>query len=441
MTKHVGFKNSKSFLQATTWVCVFVGIMGSLAACQRSPLPQKSVEPTALPSPELKLGILVPTTGTLGTMSQSILEVLPLLTSTVNSCGGVNDAPVRLVVEEALLNPKADASLIKELATVAQVNAVISVFGSEASTIAELEATVPYKIPLISSSNTSSVFTERSKQGDFQGFWNRTIPADTTQAIVLAQLAKNRGFKTVSTIVLNTESGIRFEKAFIAAFEKSGGTVLNKANPTRYNPQGDRFDDEAFAAFYPDGITPDAVVGDLNPDTGSLLLQSANEQGLLEGVQLLLSDRIRNPVNSLTRNTTPPFLPEGTIGIAASSKNVENDSFLKIWQETQTKSPGIYAPQTWDAAALLLLAAEAAKSNQGDAIRGKLREVANAPGAEVADLCEALQHLRDGKDINYQGASGKVDLDANGDVSSSYEIWTVDMQGKIREIGQVEPNQ
>ena len=436
MIKSIGFKDGVHRAMIRLGFLAALAAASSLGACERSPLPNPVV---ISPPPGLKLGVLVPTTGALGAISQSSLEVLPLITSTVNACGGVNNAPVRLIVEEDPLSPKAEVGLIKKLATEDRVNAVISVLGTEASTMAALEAVVPYKIPLISSSSSASAFTERSQQGDFQGLWGRTVPIDTQQAIALAKLAKNRGFKTASTVVVNNSGGIRFEKAFIAAFEKLGGTVLNKANPTRYDPKGDSFDNDAISAFRPDGETPDAVMADLNPGTGSSLLQSAEAQGLIAGVQVLLSDRIRNPAD-LSLAGTPPFLPQGAIGIAASSREVSNSGFLKIWQQHQDSAPGIYAPQTWDAAALLMLAAEAAKSNEATAISSKLRDVADAPGIEVTDICEALQDLREGKAINYQGASGNVDLDKNGDVSSGYEVWTVDMQGKIREIGQVEPN-
>ncbi|MBW4659271.1 MAG: ABC transporter substrate-binding protein [Drouetiella hepatica Uher 2000/2452] len=436
MAKSNSFKNSVPHAAKLGFFTAVLALLGGLGACQRSPSPNPAI---TNPPPGLKLGVLVPTTGALGAASQSSLEVLPLIASTVNACGGVNNAPVSLVVEEDPLNPKAEAGLIKKLATEDQVDAVISVLGTEASTMAVLETLVPYKIPLISSTNTASAFTERSQKGDLQGLWSRTVPTDTQQAIALAKLAKNRGFRTASTVVVNNSGGIRFEKAFIAAFEKLGGTVLNKSNPTRYDPQGASFDNDALSAFRPNDETPDAVIADLNPDTGNLLLQSAEAQGLVTGVQLLLSDRIRNPT-SLSLTGTKLVLPEGAIGIATHPRGGSDSSFLKNWQQSQDSPPGLYASQTWDAAALLMLAAEAAKSNQAIAISNKLQEVANAPGVEVTDICEALQSLREGKEINYQGASGEVDLDENGDVSSLYQVWTVDMQGKIRDIGQVEPS-
>ncbi|MFN6365321.1 MAG: hypothetical protein ACK4V0_05790, partial [Aphanizomenon sp.] len=49
-------------------------------------------------------------------------------------------------------------------------------------------------------------------------------------------------------------------------------------------------------------------------------------------------------------------------------------------------------------------------------------------------VCEGLKLLKEGKQINYQGASGDVDVDANGDVIGTYDVWTVGDDGKIKVI-------
>jgi neutral amino acid transport system substrate-binding protein len=54
-------------------------------------------------------------------------------------------------------------------------------------------------------------------------------------------------------------------------------------------------------------------------------------------------------------------------------------------------------------------------------------------------VCEGLKLLKEGKQINYQGASGDVDVDANGDVIGTYDVWTVRDDGKIQVIDQVSP--
>ena len=79
----------------------------------------------------------------------------------------------------------------------------------------------------------------------------------------------------------------------------------------------------------------------------------------------------------------------------------------------------------------MALAAEKAGSTDPTAIRDALRDVANAPGEAVAPGTDgykaALTLIADGKDINYEGAAGPVDLDKNGDVLiGAIEEWHVD---------------
>jgi neutral amino acid transport system substrate-binding protein len=102
-----------------------------------------------------------------------------------------------------------------------------------------------------------------------------------------------------------------------------------------------------------------------------------------------------------------------------------------------SQNVGAFVAHSYDAAALIALAAEAAKSGSGPGIKSKIREVANAPGEEVSDVCAALELVRAGTDINYQGASGNVDLDEYGDVKGSYDVWSVTPEGKIEVIDKV----
>ncbi len=57
----------------------------------------------------------------------------------------------------------------------------------------------------------------------------------------MAKLAKERGYKTVSTIVINNPYGVGFEEVFVKAFEADGGKVLEKI---RYDPSQTIFDSE-----------------------------------------------------------------------------------------------------------------------------------------------------------------------------------------------------
>jgi neutral amino acid transport system substrate-binding protein len=423
---------------ALALVTLTTGILA--AACQESAPPpsgQQSQSPTASDSKGLKIGSLLPSTGDLASVGQPMLGAVPLLVETVNKCGGVNGAPVSLVAVDDQTDPAAGSEGMTKLAEVNKVAGVVGSFASSVSAAA-IPIAVRNKVMLISPGSTSPVFTGRASKGEFQGYWARTAPPDTYQAQALAKLAAERGFKRSATIVINNDYGVGFEREFVRAFKASGGSITNEAKPTRYDPKATTFDTEVQTAF---SGKPDAIAAVAYAETGALLLKTAYEQGLSKGVQILLTDGSKSDQFPIQVGKTKEgkFIIAGALGTVPGADGKALAAFTKLWEEKFGKPPAEYAPQAWDAAALLALAAQAAKVNTGEAIKSKLREVANGPGKEVSDVCQGLELLRKGEKINYQGASGNVDIDANGDVVGVYNIWQVQDDGKLKVIGKVNP--
>ena len=95
--------------------------------------------------------------------------------------------------------------------------------------------------------------------------------------------------------------------------------------------------------------------------------------------------------------------------------------------------------EAYDGVYVAALAAAAANSGEGTAIKDNLRYVANSPGdiinygsAKFADAVAAL--AMEGGDINYIGASGQVDIDAGGEMSKgTMQTWKV-INGQIAAI-------
>ncbi|MCI0832709.1 MAG: hypothetical protein J4N72_08705, partial [Chloroflexi bacterium] len=91
-----------------------------------------------------------------------------------------------------------------------------------------------------------------------------------------------------------------------------------------------------------------------------------------------------------------------------------------------------FVREAYDATVSIVLAAAAAGTNTDSvAIRDSLRDVANPPGDVYGpgadDVGDAVVAAAAGTDIDYQGASGSVDFDANGDITfGAIEIWQVD---------------
>ena len=95
-----------------------------------------------------------------------------------------------------------------------------------------------------------------------------------------------------------------------------------------------------------------------------------------------------------------------------------------------------FVANTYDATALIGLAAYAAKVKDlpltSQNIRDQLRQVSSPPGNFIGtgEFKQAFELLKQGKDINYEGASGSVDFDENGDVLAPIEVWRYS-KGKI----------
>src|SRR5690606_35832607 len=79
-----------------------------------------------------------------------------------------------------------------------------------------------------------------------------------------------------------------------------------------------------------------------------------------------------------------------------------------------------YVREAYDAVVAIALAAEKAGSNSGAAIRDALAEVGGPPGdvfiPGAEGVAAALEAVRDGEDINFEGAATSLDWDDNGDV-------------------------
>jgi ABC-type branched-subunit amino acid transport system substrate-binding protein len=411
-----------------------IALLMAAAACQ-PPTPTSSTSsPAASPatggSGALKLGTLLPVTGDLAQYGQPMQDSVSFLVETVNACGGVMGQPVQLVSEDDQTDPAAGASGMTKLAEVDRVGAVVGAAASSVSSAA-VDIAVRNQVVQISPSSTSPVFTERAKKGEFNGFWLRTAPPDTFQGDALAQLANQEGIKTVAILSINNDYGNGLIQSFVPAFKALGGTVVNESNPTKYAPNATSFDSEVGSAF---GSKPDAVLIIAYPESGSIILKAAQEQGFLDGTtKVIFTDGMKtdNLAELVGKTADGKFITAGMMGTAPSAGGPGLNDFRDRYREKFNRDPQVYDPNSWDAAAVLVLAAEAAKSGSGPALKDSIRRVSNPPGEQTTDVCTALALVREGKDIDFQGASGSLDFDEQGDVVGSYDVWTVNDAGKI----------
>ena len=80
-----------------------------------------------------------------------------------------------------------------------------------------------------------------------------------------------------------------------------------------------------------------------------------------------------------------------------------------------------FAPESYDAAALIMLAMQAAGSSDSADFKNEVMNVANAPGEKIypGELAKALGILADGGEIDYVGATA-VELIGPGESAGNY---------------------
>lgn len=129
----------------------------------------------------------------------------------------------------------------------------------------------------------------------------------------------------------------------------------------------------------------------------------------------------------------------GTAGTAAP----DNDA-TAAWEAAYEAEYGAlpqstYVKETYDATIALALAAQAAGSLNGDAIRNHLRAIGSPPGEMVMGtpqgVADGLRMLADGRQIDYEGVANSLDWDENGDLLRGYiGIWRYTRDERIEDL-------
>ncbi len=369
----------------------------------------------------IKIGGLFPLTGPLSPYGKEIVKGAKLAVQQINELGGVLGRPLELVVRDTATSPDVGRDAAAKLI---EIDGVVAIVGALASgvTLAVSSVTIPARVPLISPSSTSPAITELEDND----FVFRTCPSDALQGVVQARLARNLGYKKVAIIFVNNAYGRGLAEVFKANFEDEDHAVTAMI-PYEENKPSYRGEVEQALAGDPDVIN---LIG--YPIDGNKIIIEALEQGY-EG-EFLFPDGMKG------EGVTPgPACPaegpcdeqylEGSFGTAPGALVVAARAAFEADYESIFGPSGIpFRAEAYDAVVLIALAIAAAGEASGPAIQAKLREVANPPGIEVTygELDKAFALLAEGKDINYQGVSGPITWDENGDVAEgAIEIWAV----------------
>ncbi|MFB6148620.1 MAG: ABC transporter substrate-binding protein [Halobacteriales archaeon] len=365
---------------------------------------------------EIKLGILMGVTGGLEQLGPPIRDSAQLAVKQVNDAD--SDFSIDSRFEDTATDPNTGISAAESLSS-AGYPMIAGALSSTVSIQVSKNVTTPNEIVQCSPASTSPAITDLN---DNNFMW-RTTPTDALQAQVMVQVAQNRmDASSTSYLALNNDYGQGLAQAYASAFKEAGGKVLNKVS---FEPEQSSYTAPLNEAMQDN---PDVLMIVGYPKSGVQIFRDfySNYDPSKTGIIVpdgLKSESLPGDVGNNMANV---------MGTAPLSVGPGRDLFEQQYKSEYGASKTPFRAQSYDAAAVLMLANAAAGENSGPAIRDQMRSIAQGDGTEVTpeNLVEGLQMAADGESINYQGASGAITFDKNGDIAAAtYEVFAYGEQG------------
>ena len=341
----------------------------------------------------------------------------------VNEAGGVLGMPVEGVEADSTRDPQLGVEAARHLVDEEGVHAIVGPTASAvALPVAEMVAG-PAGVPIISPSATSPQLSVAADEG----YFFRTALSDTAQGPVLARVTGERGFDNVGMVYIDDPYG----QGLARSFEESWNGQLRAVPVDR--------DQTAHLADLRESASAgaQALVVITFEQQALAIVRQALEEGIY--TQFVFGDAAKrlSLVTELGGERLGGMY--GTAGAPAP----DNDA-TAAWEAAFAAAYGgpprlTYVKETYDATVVLALAAQAAGSLDGAAIRDRLRAVGSPPGETVLGtpdgVAEGLRLLATGRRIDYEGAANSLDWDGNGDLLQGYiGIWRYTRDGRIEEL-------
>ncbi|WP_022889768.1 ABC transporter substrate-binding protein [Agromyces italicus] len=347
----------------------------------------------------LKVGQLAPQSGTLAVLGPPQIAAAQLAVDDINAA----DLGITL---ELVLRDEGDTTIDVSTGSVTDLlsQEVSAITGAAASaqTRNVYEQVTSAGVVMMSPSNTGLDLSTI----DDNGLYWRTAPSDLLQGEVLGNLVADDGNSTLGVIYQNDAYGTGFADATKTAFESAGGEVVAESS---FNTGDTNF------------TTQIADVTAQNPD--AIVLITFNEVltiipelvgGGFAGDKIYLTDGNR-------LDFSESFAPGLITGAKATTPGLDLASLGDFTERLLEIDPSLtdftYAAESYDNIVLFALAAYAANDTAGQSIADYLTQISGTTGGgeKVTDFESAAALLAEGEQIDYDGLSGPITFDENGD--------------------------
>ncbi|MFD3812548.1 ABC transporter substrate-binding protein [Rhodococcus sp. NPDC058639] len=343
----------------------------------------------------LKIGTLLPETGSLAFLGPPEVAAVRLAVDEINAAGGVLDQPVELIPGDSgdTTTDTANATVDRELAAGTQV-----IIGAASSSVSlkVIDKIASAGVVMFSPANTSDQFVCYADRG----MYFRTAPTDSLQAQALAQLIAEDGAQRVSILALNDPYGTGLAENTVTNLVDAG-IPEDQIQKIIYDPNAQSFNAEVdqVANFGPDAV---AIIG--FEESAKIITRMA-EVGIGPSDGMAVFGVDGNMGNALGDSVADGLLA----GMAGTTPLTDTGEAFQ--QRLLEVDPALidfnYAGESYDAAVVSALAAEVAGSTAGVDIAANINAV-----TKDGEKCTTFQQCKDllasGQDIDYDGATGEL---------------------------------
>ena len=411
----VGYRKNFSLLLVFI-LAIFVIISG----CEKK---EEVAEEKVAAEAEFKVGTLLSHTGPLKEFGPNLKNGCVLAAVQLKDAG----LHLQLMHEDSETSAIPATSAAKKLVEVDKVVAIVGALASGVTVPVAESVTCPAGVVHISPASTSPLITVLPADKEADVLF-RTCPSDALQGVISGRLAADF-VKTASVLYVNNPYGQGLAEQFKKSFEKRGGKVLALV------PHDEKAA-ESYTAELKKALEgkPDIVGAFSYPEHAKVYIKEAIEFFKFNNFLYCDGTKSFDIAQAVGADNV-----EGKFGTAPGADKTDSyDLFVSDYRAAYGVLPPLpFITNAYDATAVIGLAAYAAKVKNmpitSKNIRDNLRKVANPPGEVIkcGEFKKAFDLLKEGKEINYEGAAGSVDFDANGDVITPIEVWKYKGGGMI----------
>lgn len=357
---------------------------------------------------EIKLGVLLGFTGPAESLAVGMAGGAEAAIAEVSESGlllgGTTVSAVR--GDSTCIDASLATAAAERLITTEGVSGIVGALCSGATTAAFQNVARANGMVMISPSATSPALSTIEDDGLFF----RTAPSDARQGVVMAEVLLEQGINSVAVTYTNNDYGKGLADSFQSAYEERGGTVtINAAH------EDGKADYSAEVASLAAAGGDRLVVAGYIDQGGPGIIRAALDTGAFDTFHLpdgMIGDSLQERFGDEI---------EGSTGQVPGTDSPGAAMMEEVGAKYDFQGTAPFAPESYDAAALIMLAMQATGSTDPMVYKDAVMDVANAPGEVIypGELAKALQILADGGEVDYQGGSA-VELIGGGESAGNY---------------------